>query len=101
PASSALYTLSLPDALPISRRRRRGPTRRACGGSRRRRGAHAADRPRRRTLGAALLRLGVLDRAPVVLDLFGERRALALLQLRRVDRKSTRLNSSHVSISYA
>src|SRR5690348_17578127 len=59
PAPTEIYTLSLHDALPISRIRLRAGAR---GGRR------GADRPRRRA---------------------------------RVDRKSTRLNSSHPSISYA
>src|SRR5437868_14573204 len=71
PATTEIYTLSLHDALPICGRGRRGRLRRCRRGGRRR----AAHRSRRRPHGR--LRPG------------------------GGDRKSTRLNSSHVSISYA
>src|SRR5207249_11541230 len=77
-----IYTLSLHDALPISqdsatatrRGRRNRLTSRWCG--------HAF---------AVFVRAGALLR----------RRRVRPSQARRRDRKSTRLNSSHVSISYA
>src|SRR2546427_3201531 len=69
-ATTEIYTLSLHDALPISRRGWRWRRARA----RPVQGAPAAPRPRARV------------RAPA---------------LRHVDRKSTRLNSSHSQISYA
>src|SRR5207253_3992167 len=78
------YTLSLHDALPISRRghphagRRQGspPFARRRRGTSSRQGLHHARRPRQTAFAA------------------GTRRP-------RRDRKSTRLNSSHVAISYA
>src|SRR3712207_7145555 len=84
-ATTEIYTLSLHDALPISvtRRIRPGvePTARAV-------------RPFRDP--------HLLERRPVVgrslpAEQFGPVRALE----RKVDRKSTRLNSSHANISYA
>src|SRR3712207_8632358 len=72
-ATTEIYTLSLHDALPISRGRRRG-------------GPRGPARRRRRRLGAARAR-GARRRA-------GRRAGHA-------DRKSTRLNSSHANISYA
>src|SRR5690606_40644124 len=41
------------------------------------------------------------ERRVLVPDLVGRREPLALLPVRAQDRKSTRLNSSHVKISYA
>src|SRR5699024_12709457 len=86
PATSELYTLSLHDALPISgaRPRRR---RNVHGGTahhhERLQHAHQGNRPHQRRLpGTGKTRSG-------------SRRRTGL------DRKSTRLNSSHVSISYA
>src|SRR5690606_35988167 len=46
------------------------------------------------------LRVDVLD-AGLGLELVGQARARAQVQVETVDRKSTRLNSSHVKISYA
>src|SRR5207249_11309846 len=77
PATTDIYTLSLHDALPILR-----VCRRAAGHRAQRGGARAA----RRAAAAASARLQALR--------------AAVEDLRR-DRKSTRLNSSHVSISYA
>src|SRR5689334_24135301 len=75
-ATTEIYTLSLHDALPIS-----------------------APREARRAADDAVGRAGEVHRR-------GGRRAiqagaLPVLALRRRDRKSTRLNSSHSSISYA
>src|SRR5690349_23378968 len=82
PANTKTYPLSLHDALPISRRRApRAEARR-----------HAA--PRRAGFRAALQP----DAQP--LDP-AQRRLLADDAVLRRDRKSTRLNSSHVEISYA
>src|SRR5437773_9781434 len=67
--TTAIYTLSLHDALPISHAQRHL---RVAGGSRRARGR---------------------DSGPADLRPAG--------RLRRGDRKSTRLNSSHITISYA
>src|SRR5690606_42004112 len=67
PGTTAIYTLSLHDALPIL-----GAT------------------PAARVLGGTVGRAGTRE---------GE--TLASVTLERVDRKSTRLNSSHVKISYA
>src|SRR5207302_11455355 len=77
-ATTEIYTLSLHDALPISGRRRAAADPRASGG----RGGADPRRPVAPTCGA-------VRAAPS--------RALG----RRRDRKSTRLNSSHVKISYA
>src|SRR5690349_23405238 len=78
-ATTEIYTLSLHDALPISRPGRppSGRSRAAATSPRRARGA----RPRHRSDA----RCGRTRRASP----------------RREDRKSTRLNSSHVEISYA
>src|SRR5207249_10068405 len=76
-SSPAIYPLSLHDALPISARSR-GTCRQAGAGQ-------SQPRHRRRPERNAHLVHLVLVRGVV----------------RRVDRKSTRLNSSHVSISYA
>src|SRR5437773_7729297 len=73
PATTEIYTLSLHDALPIWRRPAWLPPLRSCSGSGRRSGAGTASRSARRT------------------------RPLPLHE----DRKSTRLNSSHITISYA
>src|SRR3712207_7289938 len=85
-ATTEIYTLSLHDALPISRRAERGPG----GGPDLRRGGHGG-------------RPGVnpLDRQ--VRDIHT---AAAQIMVRSGtyeagDRKSTRLNSSHANISYA
>src|SRR5699024_12328388 len=92
-----LSTLSLHDALPISRAPGDGPDRRA----RRPGGLHPAAHP------AGHLPLGPDDRAPRRGGLPGSpavRRAHATCTgcaPTCPDRKSTRLNSSHVSISYA
>src|SRR5690242_21416350 len=76
PATTEIYTLSLHDALPIS------------AGERRTRSCAAAIPARKRADGAADLH--GLSAEPALLD-----------QGPRADRKSTRLNSSHMSISYA
>src|SRR5207249_11994825 len=82
PAPTHIYTLSLHDALPISRLRDgnhlhlRPPSRRAAQG-------HQSRAPQ-----PDVLRLSACD------DGLGREHG-------RPDRKSTRLNSSHVSISYA
>src|SRR2546427_13228317 len=73
-ATTEIYTLSLHDALPISRRRRR-------------RGRRAPSAPVSLRLRPA--RCG------------GYRRKDRSGRTRRQDRKSTRLNSSHSQISYA
>src|SRR5688500_19162211 len=75
--SSEHYTLSLHDALPISRQRAAAATRIGAGDARRARRARRP-LPRART-GEAAARRGGAAR----------------------DRKSTRLNSSHLVISYA
>src|SRR3712207_8912646 len=72
-ATTEIYTLSLHDALPISRQRRH---------------TYAQRRRRRLHRLRAGRRLGP-----------GRRRGRSRRQLR--DRKSTRLNSSHANISYA
>src|SRR5205814_10702259 len=92
-ATAAIYTLSLHDALPILRRRR-GDLRadhavRLPRGTGRARGhgrsAHRPLRPRAH---------GVFHQRP-------DRRAALLGEAEKRDRKSTRLNSSHLGISYA
>src|SRR5207253_5859200 len=97
PAPPHLYTLSLHDALPICAR----PLRRVAlverGGQELRahhlRDAGAAVVPQGRHAGARESRVASLDRTRVP-DAARSRKAHA-------DRKSTRLNSSHVAISYA
>src|SRR3712207_7981550 len=88
-ATTEIYTLSLLDALPIC-----VPTRDGTGARVGRRGARAA---RDRLRAAPRLRA----RGPLApLRLARRRRARGDLP-RRLDRKSTRLNSSHANISYA
>src|SRR5699024_11917437 len=95
PPCSAIYPLSLHDALPI------------------------LDHIRRKTLDLSALKAIVLDEADEMLRMgfiedvetvmaeLPESHQTALFSatmpepIRRIDRKSTRLNSSHVSISYA
>src|SRR3712207_7709214 len=90
-ATTEIYTLSLHDALPISRRR--------CGRPLRRDGrpfrAEPDHRPARHKIPEA--------RNPVAARrASNDFRAGALRRaVRRGDRKSTRLNSSHANISYA
>src|SRR5207249_11919059 len=86
PAATELYTLSLHDALPISHPAR---ARRADGG-----GANRAGDARRRAAGAQSVHLLLLARRAGPGGAPPRRRGAQ-------DRKSTRLNSSHVSISYA
>src|SRR5690606_41175959 len=76
PPTTAIYTLSLHDALPIFRRRRDLLEHRRL---------HPSDRVAQRPDPLRAGRTGHDDR----------------VQLQRRDRKSTRLNSSHVKISYA
>src|SRR5690348_18009515 len=78
PATTEIYTLSLHDALPIS------------GGCRRRRRSSRLE---------AFLAPERHDAAGDAVRRESDR--LELLRPRRLDRKSTRLNSSHPSISYA
>src|SRR5699024_11268757 len=68
PATPAIYTLSLHDALPIS-------------------AAEPGKAPDRGQTGAGMIRIVIADDQAMT--------------MRIIDRKSTRLNSSHVSISYA
>src|SRR5258705_5631155 len=85
-ATTEIYTLPLPAALPISVDR--GVTQHVAG---RQRGGHSAGR--RRPVGE--VRVGRRCRGLRELPIPRERRPT------RTDRKSTRLNSSHLSISYA
>src|SRR3712207_8375089 len=77
-ATTEIYTLSLHDALPISRLRHRGEQRRPRGA----RGVRTTRRGARPCLR-------------------GRAAAQRARRFARVDRKSTRLNSSHANISYA
>src|SRR5262245_64218755 len=79
PATTEIYTLSLHDALPISRHARR---------------LAAAGLSLQRNCGPNVSRLRLAAVSPARSG--AERRAE-----RGVDRKSTRLNSSHLGISYA
>src|SRR3712207_9005919 len=79
-ATTEIYTLSLHDALPISRRRGR---------------AVVDDEER-----ADLLRARDVDTHRLG-DLVGHQAAALQVARVRRDRKSTRLNSSHANISYA
>src|SRR3712207_6855278 len=80
-ATTEIYTLSLHDALPISSRRFR-IDRPAYRSSRRRSPGCPVDVPARR--------MG-----------WGEHMTTPVFIWREIDRKSTRLNSSHANISYA
>src|SRR5690606_41620464 len=84
PSTPNMYTHSLHDALPI------------CG---RRRGRLGAVADQRAALGAGVRRR-LVDPAAAARLALGARRPLRR-QLPGQDRKSTRLNSSHVKISYA
>src|SRR5207249_12013366 len=86
PAPTHLHPLSLHDALPISWPSGSGGGSPGTGFRSNRRAA----RPPRNDAGLNRLGYGLAGHS-------GERRAIAF----RRDRKSTRLNSSHVSISYA
>src|SRR5690606_41308636 len=87
-APTESYTLSLHDALPIFDAGRE--CRREVVTATQRHGEAARH----------FLRVDVLD-AGLGLELVGQARARAQVQVETVDRKSTRLNSSHVKISYA
>src|SRR5690606_41537054 len=91
PAGVVIYTLSLHDALPISGRVRRGRRGRGAGGRRAARVPRGQAAPGAAGRGRGRVRIRRL-RAPSDRD-----RGHA----RGPDRKSTRLNSSHVKISYA
>src|SRR5207248_5172455 len=98
-ARSHLYTLSLHDALPISSDRDgRALLRRACGDDAE--GGRAVRLSARGVLAALGLSLR-LDTLPRHTDRNNRRRRRRLRQILRRDRKSTRLNSSHRTISYA
>src|SRR5690606_42161457 len=86
-ASTVIYTLSLHDALPISRHVLEGVA-----GRRRLHGGFLGGRPGR-----------IARPCPVRRAAFtgGVRRAASCGEIAARDRKSTRLNSSHVKISYA
>src|SRR3712207_8584145 len=77
-ATTEIYTLSLHDALPISRRSSQNPARTRTAGPPSRRPARRAQAPSRSSY---------------------SRSTTAVTP--RADRKSTRLNSSHANISYA
>src|SRR5207253_6473607 len=87
PSTTEIYTLSLHDALPISQ-----PVR----------PSEIADRLNR-TLSQASRRMPrpVRRKTLVLVLALGAALALAAVASTRTDRKSTRLNSSHVAISYA
>src|SRR5207253_9973287 len=85
PATPYIYTLSLHDALPIS-------TRAVC----EMRLAEVSDQ-----LDNYQLHPGVIDSCFQLLGLSLPHEEIARMQLVVIDRKSTRLNSSHVAISYA
>src|SRR5207302_8112674 len=90
PSTPATYTLSLHDALPISRVELVGQ--------------RLARRDAEAERGGVEATLGLLDgehRRVEGRDAEEERRPVARDLLEHRDRKSTRLNSSHVKISYA
>src|SRR5690606_41754066 len=97
PPPTALSPLSLPDALPISRR-----------GRRERQGRHRGQRGSGRQYGSFRHATSLLPgQARVSRNVStGSRPSGSLTRIRRgalsrsQDRKSTRLNSSHVKISY-
>src|SRR5207253_4424765 len=93
PATTALSTLSLHDALPIYRELHPKPRTRKCG--RAAIGAVRAAQQRTRVPGGH----AVLDLSRRATGRTTDDRALVAFKL--ADRKSTRLNSSHVAISYA
>src|SRR5207248_4982415 len=99
--TTELYTLSLHDALPIFQVR---PTRFVMNDSSHRDDASIRMNTRQRRLSAVLFfRLPLVATvAAFCVDRFlPERRILARLSITTQDRKSTRLNSSHRTISYA
>src|SRR5439155_22243733 len=79
PSSTKIYTLSLHDALPI----------------------YAARRPVELVAGRAKIAMMIKRRLVVNADDFGLSDGVNRGILEAQDRKSTRLNSSHVAISYA
>src|SRR5690606_40190604 len=98
-ATTQSYMLSLHDALPISMLPVfggiSGSTRMTCRGA-----AGSRPRSRRPALGASFMRLSSLfGLAEGLLPVFRFRQPFS--RRRQPDRKSTRLNSSHVKISYA
>src|SRR5206468_11369745 len=101
PASPPPYTLSLHDALPIFQALERETAVAPCGP---RRHGHR-DEDDLADLRVARPRLacppGVGIDTPRALGDVGDAERDQLLRLRREDRKSTRLNSSHDQISYA
>src|SRR2546429_10022494 len=72
-ATTEIYTLSLHDALPILAK----------------------------TLGGELVPASTFDRTTALVVIAGATAALFVASMVKVDRKSTRLNSSHGYISYA
>src|SRR2546429_4277264 len=88
-ATTEIYTLSLHDALPIFGR----PLGSGAGAS----SAEHLPPSMRQLFGSAL----PLTTKPTVTDLPGARPSVSHLAGKSVDRKSTRLNSSHGYISYA
>src|SRR5436309_6497500 len=95
PAPTGIYTLSLHDALPISRARGKA-------GGRAGKPAAARPMPEASTKPAAAAEaLTPSDRRPVRIAVARGDSLDLIARLYGVDRKSTRLNSSHVKISYA
>src|SRR5207253_4128146 len=87
PATTSIYTLSLHDALPISRKRADGPR------FARTQNLRPVETPGSRYADEAF---ALLEQVGMAAD---AKRACGVLAYG--DRKSTRLNSSHVAISYA
>src|SRR5207249_10631166 len=96
--TAATVALSLHDALPIWELRARGPARQ---GRAERGGAGGSGRPRAERLPRGARRGRLAGDRPAPELALGPGVRTRLRRLLRRDRKSTRLNSSHVSISYA
>src|SRR5699024_11511951 len=96
-SSTDIYTLSLHDALPIwfepnIRRKVKANS------------DNMADKNENKTLKYILIAVGLIVLSPVILGVLSSIVGLivgAFILSIALDRKSTRLNSSHVSISYA
>src|SRR5207253_10903218 len=93
PAPPSTYTLSLHDALPISAR--------GFAFKKLRSGPAEVDRPKSRGKKSPGWQSSTQSRRHDLYVCRRRRRQHGLAHIDRVDRKSTRLNSSHVAISYA
>src|SRR5690606_41849229 len=96
-STTKIYTLSLHDALPISLRNKYKDL-----GAKVGKAGKLALETDKKELALLLDKLKYLNRNPMLKHFFSEKNSKPKEELFKVlDRKSTRLNSSHVKISYA